>query len=193
MQTIFDQKPKGGAWIVAVLVLVITGFGLYSFMKVEGTDNNKTEAANVVNVVTNPVSVMVDAPEFSAEDVKLGKEISLARFAKMDVILFFWNPTDTKQSARIERLIEIQKAMMGKVAIIGVARTDDADAVISFIKEYKINFPVILSTSELETGYMADPDNSYCVLIGLDRTLLKTYTGVIDINAVTASIEKDMK
>ncbi|NPV02261.1 MAG: redoxin domain-containing protein [Brevinematales bacterium] len=195
MQTIFDQKKlnKGAVMFIAFTVLLIGGIVFSSLINSEGDKQDDSDNNSLTADQVQVTKVVPEAPEFSATDVKLGKEISLARFAKMDVILYFWDPSDTKQSARIERLIEIQKAMMGKVAVIGVARTDDADAVKSFIKDNKINFPVILSTAEMETGYMADPGNSYCALIGLDRTLLKTYTGVIDINGLTSHIEKDMK
>jgi peroxiredoxin len=197
MQTIFDKKKTpAGMWLIAVVTVLIGGFIAFFTMENEtnADDSPFGETAEPqAHAETVVQQIGQTAPEFSAKDVKLDKEISLARFAKMDVLLYFWDPYDDKQSARIERLIELQKTYKGKIAVIGIARNTGKLKMESLIKENKINFPVILSTDEIEKAYSASPGNSYCVLIGLDRTILDSYTGVLNINKLSSKIEGDVK
>jgi len=105
-------------------------------------------------VKENPGKEYPPAPEFTLEDL-YGNEISLSDYEGKVVFLNFWATWCGPCRQEIPGFLEIYEQYKTKgMEIIGVSvdRTGLA-SVLNFARQYRISYPVVMSTQKLERDY----------------------------------------
>jgi cytochrome c biogenesis protein CcmG/thiol:disulfide interchange protein DsbE len=126
---------------------------------------------------------LVDGSDFSFEDMK-----------DHVLIVDFWAPWCPPCKAEIPGFIELQKTYKDKkFAVIGVSISTTEDDVKAFIKQQKVNYPVIMGTDDLRVEYetkMGKPITAIPTTFVIDR---KGEVSAIHIGAVDKSVfEKEI-
>jgi peroxiredoxin len=97
----------------------------------------------------------VAAPDFTLQDLA-GRKVRLADLKGKVVLLEFWAtwcPPCREAIPSIERLHEAYKDK--GLAVLGISMDDgEWEDVRSFVKEYRIKYPVLKGTEEVSTAYM---------------------------------------
>ncbi len=82
------------------------------------------------------------------------KTFSFADYKDHVLIVDFWAPWCPPCRMEVPGFVELQKTYKDKkFAVIGVAVSTTEDAVKEFIKEQKVNYPMIMGTDELRKEY----------------------------------------
>jgi len=105
-------------------------------------------------VTENPGDNYPYAPEFTLEDL-YGNEVSLSDYEDKIVFLNFWATWCGPCRQEIPGFLEIYDQYKNNgMEIIGISvdRTGPA-SVLNFARQYKISYPVVMSTQKLERDY----------------------------------------
>lgn len=87
------------------------------------------------------------APDFAVTDLD-GKSLALTQFKGKVLFLNFWASWCPPCRAEIPDFVDVYREFGPKgLAIIGVSLdTKERSAIVSFVKDFKINYPVVLET-----------------------------------------------
>ncbi|MBT5856251.1 TlpA family protein disulfide reductase [bacterium] len=132
---------------VRILGIAVLAFTSVMVVNQLGDTDTKT--------VTAPVSKsnVISAPDFSLQTLD-GKELRLSDYKGKVVILNFWATWCGPCRLEIPGLIKLTKKYRQKdVVVIGVSTDTSAGPVASFIQEYGINYPIVMSTREMRQTY----------------------------------------
>lgn len=110
-----------------------------------------------------------NAPSFTAVDLD-GKRLVTASFHGKVVLINFWATWCPPCRAEIPDLIALQEKYRDRVQIIGVSEDEaPVEVVRKFVIDHKINYPVVMTTPEIEklfpgigalpTSYVVDRDS----------------------------------
>jgi len=92
------------------------------------------------------------APKLVIQDLS-GKTTSMDDLKGKVVLVNFWATWCPPCRAEVPELIALQKKLGDKLQIIGVSEDDSADDVHEYIKKMGINYPVVMSTSQIVEAY----------------------------------------
>jgi cytochrome c biogenesis protein CcmG/thiol:disulfide interchange protein DsbE len=114
--------------------------------------NNEFDNSNYLEA-DNIKSDSKKAPDFNLPTVE-GKSLKLSDFKGKIVIVDFWATWCPPCRKGIPDLIEIQNEFKNDVVIIGISLDRETKKdVPAFIKNYKINYPVVYGNSEVAQSY----------------------------------------
>jgi len=117
------------------------------------------------------------APTISLTDID-GKKLDLADYKGKVVVLDFWATWCGPCRIEIPGLIEMQdKYAKQGFSVIGISFDDEAEPVVQFYKDYKMNYPVAVGNQrigELYGGVLGLPTT---FLIGRDGRIYAKHTG----------------
>jgi thiol-disulfide isomerase/thioredoxin len=117
------------------------------------------------------------APAISLTDIE-GKKLELAEYKGKVVVLDFWATWCGPCRIEIPGLIEMQdKYARQGFSVIGISFDDEAEPVVQFYKEFKMNYPVAVGNQrigELYGGVFGLPTT---FLIGRDGRIYAKHTG----------------
>jgi len=117
------------------------------------------------------------APSISLTDIE-GKKLDLADYKGKVVVLDFWATWCGPCRIEIPGLIEMQdKYAKEGFSVIGISFDDEAEPVVQFYKDYKMNYPVAVGNQrigELYGGVLGLPTT---FLIGRDGRIYAKHTG----------------
>jgi thiol-disulfide isomerase/thioredoxin len=118
-----------------------------------------------------------EAPPISLTDIE-GKRLDLADYKGKVVVLDFWATWCGPCRIEIPGLIEMQdKYAKEGFSVIGISFDDEAEPVVQFYKDYKMNYPVAVGNQrigELYGGVLGLPTT---FLIGRDGRIYAKHTG----------------
>lgn len=118
-----------------------------------------------------------------------GKTVSLSDFAGKVVLVDFWATWCVPCKAEVPELMRLHKELGPKgFVVLGASMDEDKDAVASFIKAKKADYPLILLGGELAPAGWTVPGLPTAYLIGRDGTRLKRYFGSKDSGELEADI-----
>jgi peroxiredoxin len=116
--------------------------------------------------------------------------VPLSRYKGKVVLLNFWATTCGGCKVEIPWFIEFQTRYKSRgLVVIGVSMDDDGwKSVRPFMKEKKINYPVVAGNEELARHYGVVEALPKTLLIGRDGKIATSYTGVVDKEACETEI-----
>lgn len=127
----------------AILFLLIT-----AYVNVEGTSSDSSQI--------NEAS-MVDGKKAADFDLKTleGKSIKLSDYKDKIVLIDFWATWCAPCRKGIPDLVELQKEYKDKLVVIGISldQQNTIKQLKPFIKDYGINYPVVLGTEKVVIDY----------------------------------------
>jgi thiol-disulfide isomerase/thioredoxin len=126
-------------------------------------------------------------PAFAARDLD-GRDVSSAAFKGKVVIVNFWATWCPPCRAEIPDLVALQDKYRDRVQIIGVSQDEvPAEQVKRFALEHRMNYPVVMSTKEIEAifpGIRALPTS---FILDREGRLVQKHVGML--NAETTELE----
>lgn len=150
--------------IVASIALIISSFALRA-----------TAPTDLV-----PAAARKDAADFSLED-STGALIKLSSYKGSVVLLDFWATWCTGCKVEIPWYIEFQdKYKKSGLSAIGVSLDDDGwRSVRPFLREHKINYPIVIGNWDMGTrfGFNSMPAT---LLIDRDGKIADMHVGMVD-------------
>ena len=135
-----------------------------------GCKENKTELANKAK----------PAPDFTLKDLD-ANNVSLSDFKGKVVILDFWDTWCPPCIKGIPDFIELYDQYKDKgFAMVGIALGQEGlDAVKKFVQRFKINYPVVMSDSNVRKAYGGIPSLPTTFVIDSKGNIRKEYVGYI--------------
>jgi len=174
-----NRKTLLGALLI--LALAVGGFLAVRYARqvsdriTSSTDGNTATGKPRVRFVKNPRQV----PDLTMTTLD-GKTISTKDLAGKVVIFNFWATWCAPCRAEIPDLVKLQDQYKDQLVIIGVLSEDDPGPHVSrFAADYKINYPIVAETKELQaifTGIYALPTT---FMVGPDLKVMQKHIGQI--------------
>lgn len=130
----------------------------------------------IIRLVRNPDP----APDFKLQDLD-GKPLTLASFRGKVILLNFWATWCGPCRVEVPDLIELQNKYKDSVQVIGLA-TDDEDqqGIKEFVKEFRINYPVALATTDIRFQYGGIPALPTVFLLDTQGRIVQKHEGLRD-------------
>lgn len=125
------------------------------------------------------------APDFTVKDLK-GREISLSKYSGKVVFLNFWATWCGPCKAEIPDFIEAYKQNKDKgMEIIGISVDRiSPKSVLKFAEKYKINYPVVMSTDEIQKDYEPGPYIPTTIIIDQEGKIRHRHIGYMSKEAL---------
>lgn len=120
------------------------------------------------------------APDFELKDVN-GKTIRLSDYRGQVVLLNFWATWCGPCKIEIPWFVEFQRTYKDRgFTVIGVSVDEDGwDAVRPFLEARQVNYPVVVSTPEVEMKYGGVEALPMSFLIDRDGLIASTHVGLV--------------
>ena len=170
---------------LAIVVAVAVGWGVArSLRSIQGdTDPGGTGEKLTLRLLKTPMPVAA----FTVHDLD-GKAISSESFRGKVTIVNFWATWCPPCRAEIPDLVALQDKYRDQLQIIGVSQDETGPEVVrQFAAEHRMNYPIVMSTPELErifTGIYALPTS---FIIDRDVQIVQKHVGML--NAATTEGE----
>jgi len=175
---------------VVILLLLLSVVLMYSIIKV----TSETIAETKTDIFAGSNYDSDKAPDFTLKSTD-GKKIKLSDYKGKIVILDFWATWCGPCRIGIPDLIEIQKEYKDKVVVIGISLDQDRTIkdVIPFIKEYKINYPVVYGTEQVvvDYGYIEAIPTTF--ILDTKRNIVDKFIGLVPKSAYVNKIKSLLK
>ncbi len=145
------KKNKGMSKVSKNILLV---FFIAATLNVLGCSKENKPEQNRTDNASALTQDETKAPGFVLVSTD-GKKINLSDYKGKIVILDFWATWCGPCRRGIPDLVSIQKTYKDKVIVIGISLDDERTKkdILPFMKEYGVNYPVVLGTSEVVANY----------------------------------------
>ena len=161
-----------------------------------GCENKTPEAAPVKKaqpVVKNINDNAVMAPDFELISTD-GKKLKLSDFKGKVVIINFWATWCPPCRKEIPDFVQLQKEYNSNLQILGVSLdTGTKNDVIPFMKEYKMNYPVLYGTAGVVRDYGDIQSIPTTFVIDQNGNIVNNFVGFHEKSVFKAEIEKLLK
>jgi thiol-disulfide isomerase/thioredoxin len=136
------ENPRAKQWLLAGLVAAaIAGWPLACANDHRGTASNATP---------QPGAKVEHAKlDYVLKDMN-GQQVKLADYKGKPLLINFWATYCIPCKAEIPTLIALQEKYKDQLAILGISVGDTPPELQAFAKEYKINYPVLVSLDQDE-------------------------------------------
>jgi peroxiredoxin len=140
-----------------------------------------------------PGAVGSTAPSFSLKDVD-GKPLDLADYHGKVVLLDYWATWCVPCRSEIPHFVEFQNNYASQgFQVIGLSMDDGPDPVRGFVKDFKMNYPVAMGTTQLAESYGGILGLPVTFLIGRDGKIAAKYVGLTDTAIIQQKVESLLK
>jgi thiol-disulfide isomerase/thioredoxin len=183
-----EAKPAGrllsrqGKTLLVALLVVFGVATLYLVQRYWISPALKTQAMNDGD---HP-----DAPAISLTDIE-GKKLELADYKGKVVVLDFWATWCEPCRVEIPGLVELQdKYARQGFTVLGISMDDGPDPVVSFYKQFRLNYPVAVGTprvGELYGGIMGLPTT---FVIGRDGRIYAKHVGAVGFSVLEDEVQQ---
>ena len=119
------------------------------------------------------------APAFTARDLD-GREVSMAALRGKVVLVNFWATWCGPCRAEIPDLVALQEKYRDRLQIIGISQDEvPVDLVRKFAVEHRMNYPVVMSTPELETMFPGVNALPTTFIVDRESRLVQKHVGML--------------
>ena len=138
-----------------------------------------------------PLTVLLDAPEFTLQNVK-GGELKSEDLKGKVVVVDFWATWCVPCLAEIPHYNEMRERLKDQgVEFVGVTFDSPSKGILPKVTEMKMLYPVVLGTDAVDAAFGGHPGYPTTFLIGKDW---KVYRKILGVHANKAEmLEKDIK
>jgi thiol-disulfide isomerase/thioredoxin len=136
-----------------ILILLMMIFTAAMYGSIDSTPKSESNKNNLFE--TTESNIITDAaPDFTLYTLN-GDEVKLSDYLGKVVILDFWATWCAPCRKGIPDLISIQNEYKDDLVVIGISFDQPAtqDQLIPFIKNYGINYPIVLGNIEVSAAY----------------------------------------
>ncbi len=148
------------------------------------------KAKPVVNKVNDDA---VKAPDFELENTN-GEKIKLSDYKGKIVIVDFWATWCPPCREEIPDFVQLQKEYKSDLQILGVSLdTGTKSDVIPFMKEHKMNYPVVFGTMEVVRDYGDIQSIPTTFVIDQKGNVVNSFVGYHKKSVFKAEIERLLK
>jgi thiol-disulfide isomerase/thioredoxin len=169
----------------ALIAAIAVGYGVARSMR--NGDAGGPDAVAGEKLTLRLLSTPIPVAAFSVQDLD-GRTISSDSLRGKVTIVNFWATWCSPCRAEIPDLVELQNKYRNELQIIGVSQDETGpDVVRKFAEEHGMNYPVVMSTRELErifTGIYALPTS---FIIDREWRIVQKHVGML--NAATTEGE----
>jgi thiol-disulfide isomerase/thioredoxin len=139
--------------IIKLLILVLLIFTAAVYGCNDSTPKSEITKNNLLATAKSDMGIDA-APDFTLYTLD-GKEVKLSDYLGKVVILDFWATWCAPCRKGIPDLISIQNKYKDDLVVIGISLDQPAtqDQLIPFIKNYGINYPIVLGNIEVSAAY----------------------------------------
>jgi thiol-disulfide isomerase/thioredoxin len=143
-----------------------------------------------------PADSAYPSPDFTLKDLATGKSITLSHLKGKVVLLDFWATWCPPCRAEIPHLVDLNRELRPKgLRILGLSVDQNGPApVLNFIKNFGINYYVMLCTPEVARAYGGVDGIPATFLLGKNGELLGHWVGYTDAqvfrDAIKAALAK---
>lgn len=151
------------------------------------SENEFENTSNMESGVINPG--YQKAPDFTLPTAD-GKSLKLSDYKGKIVIVDFWATWCPPCRKGIPDLIEIQNEYKDDVVIIGISLDRDTKKdVPSFVKNYKINYPIVYGTNEVAQNFGGVSAIPTAFVIDKAGNIVDTHVGLVPKSTYTKKIK----
>lgn len=135
-----------------------------------------TDEAPLIQLLKDPV----DVPAFTVRDID-GKTISLADLKGKVVLVNFWATWCPPCRAEIPDLVKLQDKYRDKLVIVGISEDEvDPAQVKAFATEQKMNYPIVMATTELRQIFKGVAALPTTFVLDTDGKIQMRHVGMLD-------------
>jgi cytochrome c biogenesis protein CcmG/thiol:disulfide interchange protein DsbE len=168
---------------VIVLTLMIGGFGCSH--EISDSETNDFKVVPVSNRLTGEQI----APKFILYTLD-GNEVKLDDYKGKIVILDFWATWCPPCIKGIPDLVSIQSEFINDVVVIGISldQPSTRDDLRPFIDKYKINYPIVMGTTEVVVAYGNIQAIPTSFVIDREGKILSKHIGLVPKSTIVQEI-----
>jgi thiol-disulfide isomerase/thioredoxin len=170
---------------VALVVALAAGWGIARYLG--GTPGGAIPGDSGEKLTLRLLKTPMPVPAFTVRDLD-GQTISSESFRGKVTIVNFWATWCPPCRAEIPDLVALQDKYREQLQIIGVSQDETGPELVrQFAAEHRVNYPIVMSTPELErifTGIYALPTS---FIIDRDLQIVQKHVGML--NAATTEGE----
>lgn len=176
--------------------ILIMFFVLTASLTIYGCEKQEAES-NIPEEKEYSASFVSDgkkAADFSLKTLD-GKEVRLSDYKGKIVIVDFWATWCAPCRKGIPDLIEIQKEYKDKVVVIGISldQQNTIKDLAPFIKQYGINYPVVLGTEQVVKDFGNIQAIPTSFVIDKAGNIIDTHVGLVPKSTYTEKINQLLK
>lgn len=146
--------------------------------------------ANTGGPGVNAAQVNSPAPDFTLNDLS-GKSVSLSHFKGKVIILDFWATWCPPCRREIPHFVDLYARHKSKgLVIVGVALDDEGAKVVRpFVEEFKINYPIVLGTQEVQKAYGGIQGIPTTYIIDKAGKIVTSFVGYTEVGVIEKRIQ----
>jgi peroxiredoxin len=169
---------------VLFLVAIAIVFCLYEYARHKSAH---------LNAGGPPGSVGSTAPAFALKDVD-GKPFDLADYRGKVVLLDYWATWCVPCRSEIPHFVDFQDKYVSQgFQVMGISMDDGPQPVQEFYKQFKMNYPVAMGTTQLAESYGGILGLPVTFLIGRDGKIAAKYVGLTETSVIQQKLESLLK
>jgi len=181
-------------WIVAGVALV-TLIAAVIVSRTAMKPTTRSVARSTVSTAACPVNAKSANLNFTMKDMS-GKSVTLADYKGKVILLDFWATWCGPCKYEIPGFVALQETY-GKdgLQVIGVSVDDTVDKLEPFVKQFKMNYPVLLGLGhdDVQDAYGPVIGIPISVIISRDGRICARHVGLPPSKSATDSLEKSVK
>jgi len=130
------------------------------------------------------------SPDFTLPDLS-GGQLTLSSYRGKVVLLDFWATWCEPCKQEIPHFVEMQNQLGGQgLQIIGVSMDDTPDPVPAFVREFKINYPIVMGDAKIGELYGGVLGLPIAFLIDREGRIRSKHMGATDASVFEKEIKK---
>ena len=128
------------------------------------------------------------APDFTLQDLD-GQPLVLSHYRGKVVLLDFWATWCTPCREEAPHFVAFQEKYREQgLQVLGISMDDDPQAVRGFYREFKLNYPVAMGTTQVAEAYGGVLGLPITFLVGRDGRIAAKYAGPVPMPALEQRI-----